>query len=184
MRIYPITKEYDYVKINQNLSKVKTTFQSTRLMDIIDSFEIISNESITPIAVLDQYQLNDDKLKYPLWNISINVKDVIIREIYNLINQPTIDGVDTFKYIEDNIYSRYRIKEILFYVNYLTVTDITNTNYTLYNPQYTTTNNGIFTIDNITQERVGDILTIKYKQKQLATENTFLYYFTLSIEKI
>ena len=169
------------VNYNENLSDLKE-----------------NNQTITPYS-----QTESDKNNNTRWQININgsqiLKDYLFfkikeQRVFKIIRQDDIYSNDInnaiYEYINSNIFSRYRLDTIQFYVNYYSITDQTIYNNIIlqYNPKF---NPDVYKPENLTNISVQGYdpynfnnITLLYNQNKTSNQYNFEYYFDLNFTKI
>jgi hypothetical protein len=137
------------------------------------------------------------------WQVTINGSDILrdylffkIKEqrVFKIINESEVYYNDInnaiYEYINYNIFSRYRLDKVDFYVRYYDIKsqDIYDIILLQYNPQF---NPDVYKQENLTNMNVigydpykFDTINIQYNQSKPSTQYSFDYYFDLNFTKI
>jgi hypothetical protein len=137
------------------------------------------------------------------WQITINGSNILkdylffkIKEqrVFKLIHANEVYSNDInnaiYEYITYNIFSRYRLDKVNFYVSYYDIKkqSVYDNIMLQYNPKF---NHSVYTIDNLTNINVSgydpykfDTINIQYNQSKPSDQYSFDYYFDLNFTKI
>jgi hypothetical protein len=171
-------KEMNYY---ENLTDLKANNQSISLfsqnstsLNNNTKWEIIINGS----AILKDYLFF--KIKEQRVFKNINSDEVYSNDINNAI----------YEYITANIFGRYRLNKIDFYVNYYDIKkqSIQDNIFLQYNPNFDVS---VYKSENLSNMNIAgfdpykfDLITIQYSQSKPSNQYSFNYYFDLNFTKI
>lgn len=201
----------DAIKFSQivnNTINGNNGYQYYDITTIPDDWEITFNENLSDLKqnnqVISQYsQTQSDKNNNTRWLININgaqiLKDYLFfkikeQRVFKIIRQNDIYSNDInnaiYEYINQNIFNRYKLDSIQFYVNYYSITDQTIYNNIVlqYNPifnpdVYQTANLTNISIQNYDPYNFNSV-SILYNQSKPSNQYNFNYYFDINFAKI
>jgi len=183
-------------------------YQYYDINTIPDGWEVNYNENLSDLKennqIISPYsQTESDKNNNTRWQININgsqiLKDYLFfkikeQRVFKIIRQDDIYSNDInnaiYEYINSNIFSRYRLDTIQFYVNYYSIADQTIYNNIIlqYNPKF---NPDVYKPENLTNISVQGYdpynfnnITLLYNQNKTSNQYNFEYYFDLNFTKI
>lgn len=177
---YDITSEWEtqfyenLTDLKQNNQKISLFSQNETIKNINTKWEITINGS----TILKDYLFY--KLKEQRVFKIINSKDVYSNDINNAI----------YEYITYNIFPRYRLNDVKFYVKYYNIQDqsVYNTVILQYDPKFNVNVYNDANLSNIAiinyDKYKFDTITIQYNQSKPSNQYCFDYYFDLSFTKI
>ena len=160
--------------LKENSQKISLYNQSSSNLTDNTRWQIIINGS----SILKDYLFF--KIKEQRVFKIINANEVYSNNINNAI----------YEYITNNIFGRYRLEKIDFYVNYYDIKKQTiyDSIKLQYNPKF---NVNVYKEENLINKSVVDFnpykfdtITIQYNQSKPSTQYSFDYYFNLSFTKI
>lgn len=168
--------------------------QEETLDPIIHS--IVTDKSVNHGIDLDVSQSDLDKNNKTKWITEINLRNSLRNYIYAQIkNNRSFAGIknsenifksvneSVYKYIDENIMDRYYIKDIEFFIKYISLIDDSSLKYqTNFNSKIELEENKFTNIRNIfTNDK--SMVRIFFTQQKDSKEYTFDYYFNLIFEK-
>jgi hypothetical protein len=159
----------------------------------------MNNQSISLLSQTSSSYQNNTK-----WQININGASILTdyfyfrlkeQRVFKMINENELyyNDIDTgvYEYIKDNIFSRYRLENIKFYVKYfdLKIEQSLRKNVLLqYDPKY---DYDAFATENLTNVNIigfdpyrFDNIILQYNQSKPSNQYRFDYYFDLNFSKI
>jgi len=183
-------------------------YQYYDINTIPDGWEVNFNENLSDLkdnnqVIIPYSQTESDKNNNTRWQININgsqiLKDYLFfkikeQRVFKIIRQDDIYSNDInnaiYEYINSNIFSRYRLDSVQFYVSYYSITNQTIYNNIIlqYNPKF---NPDVYKTENLTNVSVQGYdpynfnnITLLYNQNKPSSQYNFDYYFDLNFTKI
>ncbi len=179
----------------QNINNEQLDLNTELLLTPI-TYSPIDSKQIYNQIIIDQSQTDYDKNNLTKWNINIDLKSIIIDYIFAnikrartfefIFNSNTkFNSVDLAikQYIELNLLSRYRIKDIKLYLSYVNLNATSNLRYKA-NWNYNIVND--FNLNkkvNIQYSYGKDTAILSFSQDRNSKEFSFDYYFDLILER-
>lgn len=169
------------VNFYENLTDLKSNNQSISLFS--QNSTSLNNNTKWEITINGSTILKDYlffKIKEQRVFKNINSDEVYSNDINNAI----------YEYITANIFGRYRLNKIDFYVNYydLKKQSIQDNIYLQYNPIFDV---NVYKSENLSNMNIAgfdpykfDLITIQYSQSKPSNQYSFNYYFDLNFTKI
>ena len=198
----------DSIAYSQVVSDYNNGYQYFDYNTIPSNWETQFYENLTDLKYNNQSislfsQTADNMINNTRWQITINgasiLKDYLFfrlkeQRVFEIINANEVYSNDIntaiYEYITYNIFGRYKLDKINFYVNYYDIQQqsIYNSIYLQYNPQF---NVDVYKPANLTNMTVVNYdpynfstINIQYNQSKPSNQYTFDYYFDLIFTKI
>jgi hypothetical protein len=198
----------DSIKYSQVVSDYNNGYQYYDINTIPGGWETDFNENLTDLKNKNQNitlynQTASEVNNNTRWQINISASNILrdylfykIKEqrVFKVIKENDIysNNINNaiYEYINKNIFSRYRLNKVIFYVSYYDIQQQTvyNPISLQYNPKFDVS---VYTAANITNINISgydpykfDNVTILYNQSKPSDQFGFNYYFDLNFTKI
>jgi hypothetical protein len=197
----------DSINFSQVVSDVNNGYQYYDV-SLVKNKEVNYYENLTDLKANNQsislFSQNSASLNNNTkWEITINgstiLKDYLFfkikeQRVFKNINSDEVYSNDInnaiYEYINANIFGRYRLNKIDFYVNYYDIKtqSIQDNIYLQYNPNFDV---NVYKSENLSNMNIAgfdpykfDLITIQYSQSKPSNQYSFNYYFDLNFTKI
>lgn len=194
----------DTIRITDDVINQTETARGTQLQNVLETDRNINlwqtKYKYSDITIYN-FQSNLDKTEFPLQNIKIDDKNILIKYLFAQLKQNrTFEGVDIsnilesnmdltiLNFIQNNILDRYVLTDVLLYVKYNKL-DNNNLAYTPIKDQQIIYNNGVRLSDseiisnNLINKNIelikGDFTNVRYRQTESAKRCTFNQHYDL-----
>ena len=199
----------DSIKFSHVVSDYNNGYQYFDVDSIPEDWETQFSENLTDLKYNNQSisllsQTPDNKLNNTRWKITINAKSILTdyfyfrlkeQRVFKMINANELlfNNINNaiYDYIKYNIFGRYRLDRLVFYVKYYDLKQdqsIYKNVLLQYDPKFDV---DVYSEENITNVKVAtfdqynfDTLVLEYNQSKSSTQYTFNYYFDLNFSKI
>jgi len=198
----------DSIKFSQVIGDYNNGYQYVDPDVIPDDWETTFHENLTDLknnytSISLLSQSSDSVSDNTKWKIIINASSILrdylffkIKEqrVFRMINGNEVYSGDIntaiYEYINYNVFYRYRLEKIDFYVKYYDIsTQTIYDNIQLqYNPKF---NVDVYKKENLTNVNIVgfdpykfDVVTVQYNQSKASSQYGFDYYFDLNFTKI
>ncbi|MCK9415204.1 hypothetical protein M0Q97_00935 [Candidatus Dojkabacteria bacterium] len=197
----------DSINFSQVVSDINNGYQYYDV-SLVKNKEVNYYENLTDLKANNQsislFSQNSASLNNNTkWEITINgstiLKDYLFfkikeQRVFKNINSDEVYSNDInnaiYEYINANIFGRYRLNKIDFYVNYYDIKtqSIQDNIYLQYNPNFDV---NVYKSENLSNMNIAgfdpykfDLITIQYSQSKPSNQYSFNYYFDLNFTKI